>query len=613
MRNSKIIILVILLFAVLFSGCLKDYLDKSPNSGILDQDVFVKYTNLRSYFYRVYDGKNGTNDYNIRLTYPLNFVRWGNNFTLETTTDLSSASKNKKNDLVFKQGSCSMINDFVNNAGQRPILEAMFSVIRICNTTLANINLLKDGTANDKNDMIAQAFFVRGYAHFEVVKFWGGMVYVTKVLGVDDNWNIPRLTPHETLLRVAADMDSSVVYFKKANRMRRDPITAIENNPNKDFPDIDKPNGVAAVAFKARVLLYAASPLNNELGQQDWTNAAKANLEALQVAKQYGYGLVSKANYKTNYVGTYTNEAIWSYYAGGLGNQTLGSLINPIITDNSSASPECPTQNAVDRFETILGDPLNTDNDRAAAVQNGHYKEQDPYANRDPRLSIDIMYNTGYCPGYGTPLNTAPIYTTNNGTVNSDLLNIGKYPGVTNTGYYNAKRWNGGTNKAAIGGDYTDPLIRVAELYLNYAEAANEVSGPKTAVAGANITAEEAINIVRTRVGMPNVLAAFTGNKDDFRKRIKNERVVELCFEGSHYFFDIRRWKDAPALMGGGNLVKMDIEKVAVSAQYPTGYMYTRNLLESVYQSTWKDEMYYLPFPISYTYVMKNFVFNKYW
>jgi hypothetical protein len=361
---------------------------------------------------------------------------------------------------------------------------------------------------------------------------------------------------------------------------------------------------VAAKAYKARALLYAASPLNNENGIADWEAAAVANWEAIEIAKSYGYQLLSAADYKTNYIGTtYTNEQIWGYYAGTFGyNQTLSGLINGIFSNSKSSwSGDCPTQNAVDKFETSWGDPLNTQADRDAAIAAGHYNEQVPYVNRDPRFYIDIIYNTAPLVGYGT----AKIYQ------GGELLDPA-YLGITYTGYYMRKRWGDQSTKNRITPRYTDPLIRLGELYLNYAEAANEAYGPNTTAPGANMTAVQAINFIRARIGQPQVLSKYTGNTEDFRPRVKNERTVELMQEGGHYYFDIRRWKDAPVSMAGP-LYGMLIEKVTVTPQYPTGYKYTRVPLPANRQSKWKDAMYYLPFMVQDVYKMKNFVPNESW
>lgn len=129
---------------------------------------------------------------------------------------------------------------------------------------------------------------------------------------------------------------------------------------------------------------------------------------------------------------------------------------------------------------------------------------------------------------------------------------------------------------------------------------------------GSAISAVGAINLVRARVGMVPVQNRFTGSAEIFRDRIKNERTIELYGEGHHYW-DIRRWKDAPVLMSTP-LTGMDVEKVAVTAQYPTGYKYTRKLLPANRQGVWKsDAQYFFPFPIDEQNKMKNFEPNPRW
>ena len=159
---------------------------------------------------------------------------------------------------------------------------------------------------------------------------------------------------------------------------------------------------------------------------------------------------------------------------------------------------------------------------------------------------------------------------------------------------------------------HTDPLIRMAELYLNYAEAANEAYGPDGRAGGLPMTALDAVNKVRNRAGMPDVLDKFTGSAPLLRERIRNERCVELAFEGHHYYHDIRRWMIAPQKMTA-TLTGMYIEKTDVSEQYPKGRIYTRRAIPQNRQSSWKDAMYYIPFPTEEANKMKNFVNNEIW
>ncbi|MET7253489.1 RagB/SusD family nutrient uptake outer membrane protein [Dyadobacter jiangsuensis] len=615
MKRLITILCVPVLFIFLLASCVEDYLDKAPESGLTEADVFSKYENFKKFFDGIYEGNkiDGTTwrAYNIKTGYSLYFDFWDQKYTMEALTDMSDMGR-VMDAQVIKSGQISaIINKMTYDPSRRPILGAMFAIIRKCNMTLKNIGMLKDASPVDVNDFKGQAHFIRAFAHFELFRLWGPMPYLTKVIGQGDEWDIPRLSKRETLIRIAMDMDSAAAYFEQADLMRRDPGPGVAGHLNN--PEQKRPTGVAAKAFKARALLYAASPLNNEQGNADWEAAAKANWEAIQIAEKYGYDLLSLADYKKNYIGTtYSNEQLWAWYAGTktYNDGTLNGQMNGVFGGGKTGwSGECPTQNTVDKFETKWGEPLNTPADRQAAVAAGHYSEQDPYKDRDPRFYIDIIYNTAPVPGYG---NAKIYYETKDGAAVYGQLLDQSYAGITRTGYYERKTWGEQSVNNKTTPQYTDPLIRLGELYLNYAEAANEAYGPNGAAPGSSLTALQALNRIRTRAGMPDVLQAYTGTKDKLRDRIKNERTIELCFEGGHYYHDIRRWKDAPKVMGG-TLYRMDVEKVPVSTAYPTGFKYTRMPLSADRQTRWKEAMYYLPFNTEDMYKMKNFVPNEVW
>ena len=604
---KKYFLILCTALCILFhTSCLEEYLDKSPESGLTADEVFSNLKNFKLFFNSVYYGYSSSFDYvttayNIKQAHPLYQDIWSPGTTWCELTDMSDEGMLEVAQ-KYKQG-------YMGGLSRTPILQSMFIVIRKCNMTLQNIHKLKDVEEGDKNDLIAQAMFIRAYAHFTLFRIWGPMPYITNTLDSDDDWDLPRLTGHETCQRIAADLDSAAIYYDKAGKMRRDPGPG--ENGHLNDPDQDKPNGVAALALRGRALLYAASPLSNELGVVDWENAAIANWQALSAALDHNYTLLQANDYKLNYVGTeYTNEQIWGYYAGTwvYSSTNLKSLLNSVFRGFISAA-ECPTQNFVDKFETIWGEPLSTPEERNAAALLGHYNEQNPYVNRDPRFAIDVIYNEAPIAGYGT----AKIYYEyiNGSIVNSELLNRTNQ-GTTYTGYYQRKRWGNQSIKNKIQPKNSDPLIRLAEVYLNYAEAANEAYGPNTPAPGATLTAVEAINVIRERIGMPEVLPLFTTDKEQFRKRIKNERTIELCFEGGHYYWDIRRWKDV-AVVNSSVLMGMDIEKVPVSTEYPIGYKHTRSPLPAGRQIAWKDYMYYFPFDEEDYFELKNFILNEYW
>ena len=614
---------LVLFMSLFFLGSCKDYLDKAPDAGLTENQVFEKQASFKLFFEAAYSGttyqasNNTWYNVNIRTGYPLWIAMWDQKTLFDALTEIADAGRLFRVQ-DWKQGQMgATANMMTTDLARRPIQKAMFSVIRICNIALANVDKVKDATEDEKEDFKGQAYFLRGYAHLTLINYWGPMPHLARVIGEDPSgWDLPRPTRSQAYRNVALDMDSSFVCFTKASlsstsKIRRDAGPG-ESGHLAD-PLQDRPTGNSAKAIKARALLYAASPLNTPNSTKDWEDAAAANWEAIQLALDSKYALLPMSQYSDNYLAKYSNEQLFAwYYGNGLSNTSgdLQGLLSGTIGNRTTGnSGECPTQNMIDKFETKWGESLVTAEDRAAATAAGHYKEQDPYANRDPRFYNSIVYNQAPIV-YTAYQNKAQIWyqiDANGGTIWGEHRNEIKYAGCTHTGYYTKKHIGDVSGGNTSYKPYmTDPIIRLAELYLNYAEAVNEAYGPTGMAPGASLTAVDAINLIRNRATLPNLNSKYTGSKDIFRSKIKIERTVELCFEGFHHYFDIRRWKDAPIVMGQ-TLMAMDALKVAVSSTYPTGFKYTRVPLPDNRQARWKDAMYYIPFDTDDYYKMKNF------
>ncbi len=609
---------ILVLFTLLLTLSCEEYLDKAPDAGMQENDVFERYTNFQAYFESVYSGQenNGSNrEVNIKCAYPLWISFWDQKTIFDELTEIADAGRRFRVQ-DWKAGQMgATVNMMTTDLSRRPMLKSMFKVIRVCNMTIENIHRVKDIQENDRNDYLGQAFFFRAYAHFHLVRLWGAMPHITKVIGIDPaEWDVPRPSRNRSYKDVAADMDSAYKYFELAGVVRRDP------GPGESGHLADKyqyrPNGVAAKALKARALLYAASPLNNVSGAEDWKAAAVANWEAIQLAQKNKYTLLPMDKYNENYLTQYSNEQLFAWTAGNSRNNGSGDLQGLLSgamgNKTSGNSGECPTQNMIDKFEVVYNGKayaLNTAADRAAATSAGAYNEQNPYINRDPRFYNDIIYNQAPIV-YSAYSNKAQIWyqVVNGATVFGEHRNEVKYQGTTRTGYY-CKKHIGDISGGNTGYKpyLTDPIIRLGELYLNYAEAANEAYGPNGAAPGATLTAEGALNVIRNRATLPNVDPVYLVSKEVFRDKIKNERTVELCFEGHHHYYDIRRWMDAPVVMSQP-LYGVHAEKLAsATAQYPTGFRYTRYELPADRQPRWKDPMYFIPFDTDDYYKMKNF------
>ncbi len=614
-KTALYLALALALGSVCLTGCLNDYLDKAPDAGLSEDEVFTKYANFKSYFFSVYGGAS----FNIRCHYPLHWCMNSQKCTLEELTDMCDKSRIQRiqsikqgtgSDAIWLIGYMEGDSNYPNNAK----VPNTWKSIRVCNNAIEKASMIRDCTEEERNDLIGQAYFVRAFCHFELFRLYGSLPYVDKVLGAEDEWDLTPLDDYEFLKRCAEDYYTAYEYFNEAGLVRRDPSSGAGNLSDANQ---DKPNGVAALAMRGRVLLYAASPLNNPSGDVSrWEDAAEANALALNVALGKGYVLLSQGNYARNFYGNrYTNEQIWAYSTSSTTNYnaaTVQSFVGYPFSNNAFSASQCPTQNFVDKFETLDGYALNTEEQRAVAEAAGSYNEQNPYINRDPRFENAVIYNQCTFQGY-TP---ASLYLNEDGSKPSgSLLTLpnGASDGVTETFYYERKRTGALSNKGNQNVVLTDPIIRLAEVYLNYAEAANEAWGPDGKAPSATLTSLEAVNVIRARVGMPAVRDEYTVSKDTFRDRIKNERTVELCFEGNHYWCDIRRWKDAPEI-GRSTLYGMRATKTAVSEQYPTGFRYERFALPASRQIGWKnDGMYWFRFQNSDLLKMKNYTPKMDW
>ncbi|MDR1274084.1 MAG: RagB/SusD family nutrient uptake outer membrane protein, partial [Odoribacteraceae bacterium] len=490
---------IVVIFAVVgLSSCLEEYLDRSPDSGLDENEVFSKFANFKSFFYSVYDGADKTDGtgVNIKPHYPLYHARWDQKMTMESLTDMCDMVRYQYAQPPKRGEGSELFAQQIGYYHNRAKVPQSWKAIRVCNMTIEHIDDVLDISAIDKNDFLGQAYFVRAFCHFELFRFYGSLPYIDKALGPNDEWDLPRMDAHDMLLRIAEDFETAATYLAAAGKTRRDPASGAGHLAD---PDQGKPNGATAKAFKARALLYAASPLNNPSNiSAYWEEAAIACWDALSVALENGYSLLSKAEYTRNFYGTkYTNEHLWTdgSTTGTFSITNAASfetLIPSVFWSQANASGQCPTENFVTRFETDEGYPLYTDEERATAIAAGKYNAQNPYVHRDPRFDFIVIYNQKPLNGYGN----ASLYIEENGSRPAgSLMPLTPTDRYTRTGYYERKRTGDFAARSSVTSlAITDPIIRLAELYLNYAEAANEAYGPNGAAPGASLTALQALN-----------------------------------------------------------------------------------------------------------------------
>lgn len=574
----------IILLGLFFSSCESDYLDKMAESdGYDDADIFQDSINFKNFNDKLIVTpllKRHRND-----TRPLG------DFDDVSDNSISGADWTGVPSVLAGNG------DFYSLRSADPAVmcnnstwSRIWSQVRVANVCLQNIDQFP-GSESSKNRILGTSYFFRGYCYFELTRRWGGMPYFYKPIGADENMDVPRLSYQETMLLAAADLDSAAMYL----------------NPVIAESDWGRPTQVAALAYKAKALVYAASEfatMQSGAKTDLWDDAALAADEALKVAEANGYALAPMDKYyyifKENEEEVYTKEILYGRrYDHTWGSNSYKQRYRP-PGQLSGQYATAPNQSLVDCFEMqATGLPIS---DPASG-----YKEQDPYVGRDPRFVESIIYNQQKVMG-----KTMQIYdkdeTKNPPTMGStDLVyTAGQLSmGYSKTGYYNNK-WMGRTFNANLDMHY--PEIRLAEVYLLFAEAANEAWAlPGQRNAACKYSAEEAVNVVRKRALMPNVAAKFL-TKDLFRERVRNERRVELCFEDNR-LFDIRRWHVAH-LPENRDIWKMEIVKVAKNSTYPTGFMYTPRLYK---QRVFEEKHYLFVIKLDDTNIGPNFKQNPGW
>lgn len=483
------------------------------------------------------------------------------------------------------------VNDFNNNTwGPFNVIDNVWNKnydgIRKVNTFLEKIDgvpLPKKSNAlgtdesilNTRNRMKGEAHFLRAYFFFELVKRYGGVPLTTNMLASDEAINLPRSSTDACFEFIISECELAM---KRLPRKYGNLPTVVGFNERKD---LGRATSGAALALKSRALLYWASPLFNPANDVNrWKLAADVANEVL--------------NYKVNEDGTGGNVYKLQTFNSNLNISTLFST-NPLLPqyheelifstnykDNSTVEKQNspisfgaqgltnPSQNLVEAFPMSNGKPI-TD-------PTSGYNPDSPFTNRDPRLAMTVLAN-----GTSFSVNdkVGIIQTFDGGNDG-----LGAYPNSTQTGYYLQKYispiavWEG----RSVNVTRTWVLIRLAEIYLNFAEARNEAVGPDSDV-------YNALRTLRFRAGFRPVFVPTGLTKDMMRKFIQNERRLELAFEEQR-FYDLRRWKLFSNSSERDNL--LTIRGVKITKDPSTGKL-TYDTNNIVQKRIFSDKMYLYP------------------
>ncbi len=389
---------------------------------------------------------------------------------------------------------------------------ALIRRINIMLTDMPEGNL----TADQQEPLIAQAKFLRAYAYFRMVSYYGGVPIIETPQSLDDDLFVSRNSTAECFNFIIRDLDD-----------------AIANLPPKytgsDYGRVDR---AAALAFKGRVLLHKASPQFNSANPYDnqyWSDAYTANKAAKDFLDANGYGLLD--NYTDVFLTEGHKENILSVVFQSPvkvnGRQEHG--VRPLSQSKNATGHDQPIWDMVEAFPMkdgrMPGDPESAYD----------YDLQTFWENRDPRFGENIVYNGAVFELSGIAGRRQ--YTMANIGHNDDVFSF-PIQVFYRTGFYARKgvqAWN--SSELVDMNDVDWPEIRYAEVLFNYAEAANETGRPDEAV--------QVLKDIRERAGIEpgadNMYGLDPGmNREEIRDAILHEKRIEMMLEGRR-FWDLRR------------------------------------------------------------------------
>lgn len=583
----------------LFMFSCEEYLDIPPEADLTEEEIFGTYENFQGFQDQLLLNLVDFNNHGARVTHAV-----GGEALSPSGQTVFNANLGNYMYMLTNRGIYTTSESNKFSAG---LYTSMWENIRICNVSLAQLEsgLLKEATSEQKDWLKGQALFFRAYYYYEFVRSFGTVPYIETVLTAEEQ-NMKRHWTYQkngkTYTDVQACFEKMVEDFDAAAALLPD----VWPSPNLNW---GRPTRLAALGYKAKALQFSASPLFNEqaTGSAEYNmelldRSAQACQQTIDLAKSLvgtqpagmpqtdANGLTKWEDMRTLFCtsdGTQpgTAEVLFGRRVDRYGNpmirqSTARGLGHFQITNQKAAQG---SQNYLDKWEMKDGsrykleydqDPARRWNDRDARYRFDFYVHGD---------KVDVI-----------TCNFSAGQTSKDGALNSHCVRKFLTDDVTKN---NPKQLT-----------FVTPLLRLADIYLTYAEVVFEKTGSyNTVPPGLSMSAEDAVNIIRLRAGQPDVATTLPFYENNvlpgshelpsdpaFRLLYRNERAVELAFEGL-WWFDIRRWKRA-TLLDGVQLqaLMFDIDK-------------KKNILEETVRRenltayVFKDQHYWMPFEASLT------------
>ena len=632
------------------SSC-QDYLDKEPDSTVSADDAFANFRNFQGFVEEIYNCIPDKEKCNYCPSW-----NWGDDEIFNPEADSRMTHQvdlgnfrawESTGNWLKRDGASTSTDKFAHG-----IWNHAWYCIRKCNLGLQNIDKFVTGSAEEKKLIEGQLYFFRAWWHEEMMEYFGGMPYVDTYLDANAELNLPRLSYQECADKAAAD-------FRKAADLlpiNWDKTSAGSATQGKNDLRINK---IMALGYLGKTYLWAASPLmkngaqtgaskNGKTYDYDQEYAKKAaeafgELLSLVEAGKTQYAL-AEFKYKDIYNHEksddanscfsdifYTKKQNWKMpgtveaifrgpsadFNGSNWNtsKVFGPKVQKVVAHDNVIHQ--PTANLVEAYGMANGEPIYL-------VENGQYvlnpksgfDPTHPFKNRDPRFYHDIVFD-GFkylngTPGQYADLQYCQLYTGGN---------MRPVANASRTGYFIQKLVPHTCNEVDKDYDWGSafhcylPYMRLADIYLMYAEACAAFGGASGKSSNFGKTAEDAINTLRDRCGAGHVAAEFVADNHKFMDEVRREREVELSFEGFR-FCDLQRWlllTEAPYnqkfsqefdRVESADFYKNHDPKDAQVANYRRELILTRNF---------DTKHYWFPLPIKETQLYPEFNQNPGW
>ncbi|RTE52373.1 RagB/SusD family nutrient uptake outer membrane protein [Arenibacter aquaticus] len=591
MRYNKY--LLVFFFISIFTSCEKEFLDIVPDNLATIDLAFTNQYNAEKYLYTCYSYLPSPSAINENPALNAGDEIW------------YPETERNNNGPTVAQGFQNITTprfDFWrgNNGGK-----ALYVGIRNCNIFLDNVDNVPGLDKFIKEKWKAEVNFLKAYYHFYLLRMYGPIVINDEALSVSastDEVKVDKNTVEEAFEYVISLLDKAISGLPETLQFE-----------DEEMGRVTKP---IAAAIKARVLMTYASPLFNgntvyssiknsegksmfpsSYDASKWERAAKACKEAIDMAEGVGAALYQKADYvdpfpqndttllkaalRGRVTERWNKEILWGHTenTSGIQYNSMPRLYG--YTSNPVASRHSPPLRIAEMYYSENGVPIDEDvnfdyNNRykikeASSADRFHVEQGQKTAvlnfDRETRFYADLSFDRGVWFGNGRDLDTDPWYIHSRKGEFASVFEISQY---SVTGYWPKKLINIKTtvkNGTSLSTNrYAFPIIRLADLYLYYSEALNEMkSAPDNEV-------YQYIDLVRERAGLDGVVESWSNyskdpnkptTKEGMREIIQQERLIEMAFEGGR-FWDLRRWKLSEIYMNkpikGWSVLEQDVE-----------------------------------------------------